>query len=220
LKEEKQKSYSAKEKQRVQLEKVIDELTLFDDGTHIDVEVQRSAEGSHVRRSRFHSGVLDTRMLMRNEKFKHMRDSYVIFICEHDKFQKNLPMYHVERYVEETGEPVNDGSHIIYVNGMYRGDDEVGQLMRDFSCRASKDIRYKELADGVRHFKETEKGRGAMCDAFEKLANERAKEAANEKARDSARKMLENGKLALEEIAAITDLPIETIEDLAGLQTV
>lgn len=27
-----------------------------------------------------------------------------------------------------------DGSHILYVNGKYRGNDEIGKLMHDFSC--------------------------------------------------------------------------------------
>ena len=26
----------------------------------------------------------------------------------------------------------DDGSHIIYVNGNYKGNDEIGQLMKDF----------------------------------------------------------------------------------------
>ena len=33
------------------------------DGRHIDIEVQINAEGSHVRRARYHSSMMDARML-------------------------------------------------------------------------------------------------------------------------------------------------------------
>ena len=66
---------------------------------------------------------------MENQKFKELKDSYVIFIYKHDKFRKGLPLYHIDRYVRETNELFEDGSHIIYVNGNYKGDDEIGKLM-------------------------------------------------------------------------------------------
>lgn len=49
--------------------------------------------------------------------------------------------------------------------------------MHDFSCKKSKDMNYKELADGVKHFKE-EGGRKFMCEAVEKYAEKKAEEAA------------------------------------------
>lgn len=126
----------------------------------------------------------------------------------------------IERYVKETGELVNDGSHIIYVNGKYRGDDDIGALMEDFSCKESKNMKFKELANGVRHFKETQEGREIMCESFERLANERAVQAANEKAKDMAKKLIVKGQMSVEEIADLTELPIDEVVELAGLQTV
>jgi len=32
-----------------------------------------------------------------------------------------------------TCNPFDDGEHILYVNGQYRGDDEIGNLMHDFN---------------------------------------------------------------------------------------
>ena len=40
-----------------------------------------------------------------------------------------------------------DGSHIIYVNGKYRGNDEIGKLMYDFSCTNPDDMNYEALAN-------------------------------------------------------------------------
>jgi hypothetical protein len=91
-----------------------------------------------------------------------------------------MPMYHIERKIEETGESFNDGSHIIYVNGNYHGDDPVGKLVHDFRSRNSNDMFYSELSDSVKHFKETEGGRRVMCRAVEEYGDMRAAIAAAE----------------------------------------
>lgn len=41
----------------------------------------------HLRRARFHSSMLDSRMLNEGQEFKELKDSYVIFIYKHDKFR-------------------------------------------------------------------------------------------------------------------------------------
>lgn len=70
---------------------------------------------------------------------------------------KGLPLYHVERIIQETKERFEDGSHIIYVNGSYKNDDDpVGKLMHDFRCTSSIDMFYDELKNTVKYFKETE----------------------------------------------------------------
>ena len=139
-------------------------------GNEFDVEVQRDRKGSNNRRARFHTAMVDVRMLKEGQEFKDIKDSYVIFICQHDKFNAGKPVYHIDKLVRETGKRYLDGSNVIFVNGKYKGDDKVGRLMHDFNCRTSKDMYYKPLADGVRHFKETEKGRENMCDAVKEYA--------------------------------------------------
>ena len=64
----------------------LDIHAVLGDGTEFDVEVQRSEKGSHIRRARFNGSMMDSRMLKKNQKFKELRDAYVIFICQHDKF--------------------------------------------------------------------------------------------------------------------------------------
>ena len=64
--------------------------------------------------------MVDTRMLKEKEKFKEIKDSYVIFITQNDVMKGDLPLYHVERVVKEQNRDFGDGSHIIYVNGAYK----------------------------------------------------------------------------------------------------
>lgn len=54
------------------------------DGEEIDIEVQGNSAGSNIRRARYHSSMVDTRMLGEGQTFKQLKDSYVIFIYRHD----------------------------------------------------------------------------------------------------------------------------------------
>ena len=128
-----------------------------------DIEVQRASEGADVHRARFHSSMIDTKMLKAGQEFKEIHDSYVIFITANDVIGAGRSLYHVNRTIEETGAYFNDGSHIIYVNGSYKDDnDPIGKLMHDFRCLSSVDMFYPILAKQVKYFKETEGGQEIM----------------------------------------------------------
>ena len=109
-------------------------------------------------------------------------------------------------------------AHILYVNGKYRGDGEVGKLMHDFSCTDPDDMNYEILAKKARYFKQDEKGVATMCKLMEDMRNEAAHEAAHKAERESARKtakrFLKMGKLSHEEIADGTGLPLEEVKAL------
>ena len=185
------------------------------EGKVYDIEVQRASAGADVHRARFHSSMIDTKMLKAGQEFKEIHDSYVIFITASDVMGAGCPLYHVRRMIEETGTYFGDGSHILYVNGSYKDDDDpVGKLMHDFRCSSSADMFYPVLAKQVKYFKETEGGQEIMCQAFEDLAEKRV----TEEKKASAYRMIKKGKLTIEEIAEYTDLPLEEVRELAGLQ--
>ena len=152
----------------------LDVDAMDENGEEIDIEVQGNSEGAHVRRARYPSSMVDSRMLKEGQAFRELKDSYVIFIYKHDKFRKGLHLYYVERYVGETNEQFRDGSHIIYVNGNYKGNDEIGQLMQDFREKNPECMHYTELAESVKHFKEKEGGREEMSEIVERYGDERA----------------------------------------------
>ena len=127
--------------------------------------------------------------------------------------RKNQAIYHIQRYVEtnEGKELFGDGSHIIYVNGKYRGNDEVGKLMHDFSCTNPDDMNYEALAKRARYFKQDEKGVAAMCKIMEDMRNEKAKEVRI----DNALRMIQDGELSLEKIALYSGLSVDEVKELA-----
>jgi hypothetical protein len=177
----------------------LDIVAVDDKGVQFDVEVQRNTKGSHIKRARYHQSMMDSRLLKKKQEFKSINDTYVIFICQHDKFKANEPIYHVDKTIRETGEAFDDGAHIIYVNGRYRGQDDFGRLAHDFNCKKADSIYFKPLADGVRHFKETEEGRDVMCESFTKLADKVADERAEQTTINNIKLMMKNMKCSLEE---------------------
>ncbi|WP_022755758.1 PD-(D/E)XK nuclease family transposase [Butyrivibrio fibrisolvens] len=177
----------------------LDIVAVDNKGVQFDVEVQRNTKGSHIKRARYHQSMMDSRLLKKKQEFKSINDTYVIFICQHDKFKANEPIYHVDKIIRETGEAFDDGAHIIYVNGKYRGQDDFGRLAHDFNCKKADSIYFKPLADGVRHFKETEEGRDVMCESFTKLADKVADERAEQTTINNIKLMMKNMKCSLEE---------------------
>ena len=84
-------------------------------GKRFDLEIQRQEKGADPHRARYHSSVLDVENLNAGQEFKELPETYVIFITEHDVLGKNKPLYHIGRYIFDTNEMFDDGSHILYV---------------------------------------------------------------------------------------------------------
>ena len=139
-------------------------------GNYFDCEVQRSDAGAVPKRARFHSAMMDSRMLDEGVEFNKIKDSYVIFITENDYYHEDRALYQIERK-RENGESFGDGNHIIYVNGKYDGDDDLGRMLADFRRKETRGFNYPELENGVRHFKEDKEGRNIMCEAVEKYGS-------------------------------------------------
>ena len=184
-----------------------------------DVEIQRSGIGAGAKRARHNSSLLDAHILKPGDDTKDIPDSYVIFITENDVMKGNQPIYPVERYVtiKENKVLFGDGSHIIYVNGKYRGNDEIGKLMHDFSCTNPEDMNYEALAKQARYFKQDKKGVAIMCKIMEDMRNEAAREAALDNAKETAKRMIKKGKMPLEEIADY--IPSLSLDELKQLET-
>lgn len=186
------------------------------DGTkkEFDVEIQRSDAGAGAKRARHNSSLLDAHILKSGDDTEDIPDSYVIFITENDVMKGKQPIYSVERYVTigENRVLFNDGSHIIYINGKYRGNDEIGKLMHDFSCTNPDDMNYEALAKKARYYKQDEKGVATMCKIMEDMRNE----AALDNSKETAKRMIKKGKMSLEEIAEY--VPALSLEELKQLE--
>ncbi len=93
-------------------------MTTFEKGKEVDVCTavkKKERNTTSETYERLHQAVLE-----RIRSLRPIDDDFM-----RDMFQNNM---------FTTGDLFNDGEHILYVDGEYRGDDEIGDLMHDFNC--------------------------------------------------------------------------------------
>ena len=112
---------------------------------------------------------MDVENLDAGRDFEELPDTYVVLITEKDFYGLGESVYLIERVNLSTGKPFGDGEHIIYVNGEYRGESEIGKLMHDFNCTDAGDMNFALLADRTRYLKESPKGVSEMCKVIEDM---------------------------------------------------
>lgn len=179
-----------------------------------DLEIQRADKGAEPYRARYHSSVLDIENLHSGQEFKELPDTYTIFITEEDFFGMGKPVYPIERINLAAGTFFEDGEHILYVNGKYEGESDIGRLMHDFNCTRADDMNYELMAERTRYLKENPKGVSEMCKVMEDMRNETRNETLKESAINTARRMLADGILALEKIAEYAGLSVDEVKKL------
>ncbi len=86
--------------------------------------------------------------------------------------------------------------------------------MHDFNCTQADDMNFELMADRTRYLKENPKGVSEMCRIMEDMRNESLKEGIKEGMKEAALRMLAAGKYALEEIANISGLSLEEVNQL------
>ena len=184
------------------------------DGKKYDLEIQKAGDGADPHRARYHSSVLDVENLHSGQEFKELPDTYTIFITEKDFYGMGQPVYPIERMNLATGKPFADGEHILYVNGEYRGDSELGKLMHDFNCTSADDMELELMAESMRYLKEDPKGVSMMCKIMEDMRNETRNETLKESAVNTARRMIIDGILTLEKISEYAGLSLDEVKKL------
>lgn len=143
-------------------------------GKVYDIEVQCADAGAIPQRARFHSALIDSKLLKEGQQFKEIKDSYVIFITQNDIIGGNLPLYHIERTIQEYGRKFEDGSHIIYVNGAYKNNNSaIGRMIHDFGCVRASDMYCDVLRKQVEYYKETKGGLNIMSSVMEEFGEKK-----------------------------------------------
>ena len=167
--------------------------------------------------------MIDSHTLQKQEDTETLPNLYIIFILEHDIFDKGEAMYRVIKHLDVQDSDgkylkYEDGCNIMYVNGDYRGDNPLGKLMHDFSTPNADEMYYNELAEKVRFHKQDSKGVQMASQIVEEYGDERAEiafqQGTRQKAVEAAINLLKMNILTTEQIAQAQGLPIEKVLEL------
>ena len=186
--------------------------------TEYNIEIQRADAGAGARRIRYHQAMLDSHTLQKGGSYKDLPNLYIIFILEHDIFEKGLPVYRVNKILniqDKDGNnlPFDDDCNIMYVNGEYKGDDPLGRLMHDFSTANADEMYYEELATRMRFFKQDERGVDMVSRIVEEYGNLRAAEALKQQTINTVKNFFANG-VTIEIIAKSLHMTFEQVQEI------
>lgn len=151
-------------------------------------------------------------------------DTYIIFITKNDTLGCDLPIYHINRTIEENCQRCHDQLHIIYVNSSFQDNTALGRLMHDLHCTDPYDMYNEILAQRVIELKETQKGVDIMCDKLNELIVEERNEgiligeAQGEKrgilhTQKETAKNLQHMGMALEQISLALNVSVQMIQE-------
>lgn len=190
---------------------ILDLLCEDEDGSRINVEMQKTDDDDHVKRVRFNSSNIDTTFTEKGLDYKDFPDIYVIFISKFDMFQEGKTIYHLETIIKETGTSVNDGIHRIFVNCAVNDGSDIAELMQYFKNSTGKNSIFPKLSDRVYYFKESKEGADAMTQVVEEYANKKVLE----RDKETAKSFLQNGASVELVKKSIPSLSVEFIEKLS-----
>lgn len=156
---------------------------------------------------------MKTNVTEKGTEWKEIPEICIIFITENDVIGEGLPIYHIERRIEENGKKFEDGTHIIYVNGRNEEETRLGRLMRDLKSKDPREMYYKELREEVRYYKEEKEGIEKMCKIFDEV-REMGKEQGKKEGIEinrivSIQSLMKNLNLSIEEAMKALNIPIE-----------
>ena len=68
-----------------------------DDNTVFNLEMQTTTYKELPKRSRYYQGIIDLNMIAKGESYDILKESYVIFICTFDFFEKGRSVYEFDK---------------------------------------------------------------------------------------------------------------------------
>ena len=175
------------------------------------MEVQKSDDDDHVKRTRFNISNIDTTFTEKGLDYKELPDIYVVFLSKFDVFGEGRTVYHLGMAIQETGTSVNDGVYRIFSNCAVDDGSDIAGLMQYFKNTKGKNSKFPKLSNRVKHLKKSQKGAASMSDIVEEYFRKRMAEHDKE----TAKTFLQNGASIELVRKSIPTLSLEFIEELS-----
>lgn len=196
---------------------ILDLICQDRDGSFMNVEVQKSDDDDHVKRTRFNIANIDTAFTEKGIDYRELPDIYVVFLSRFDVFGEGRTIYHLGMSIQETGTRVNDGVYRIFANSAVDDGSEIGELLQYFKHTEGENEKFPRLSKRVKYFKSQE-GMEHMSQTVEEYFQKRmAQEIAVQMAeynKELAKSFLQNGASVELVKRSIPELSMDVIEKL------
>lgn len=190
----------------------LDVIATDSNGVIYNIEIQNDNRGAGSKRTRYHSAAIDVQLLDVEDECDKLPETYVIFFCKHDIVGNGEAVTCFDRMDTKNHIPLNDGTHIIYVNGERSGKDtDIEKLIHDFSCKNAEDMYFENISDKVSKCKGKE---GA--ESMDKVIKDIREEEREQNALKFALKMLKSGQVGIDFISNMSGLSEDDVKELAA----
>lgn len=193
-----------------------------DEETVYDIEMQTVKRKGLPKRSRYYQGMIDLNVTSRKMKYHELPESYIIFICTFDEFNRGRHVYTFEnRCIEDPTLGLDDGSHKIFLCAKGTEDDCSEKMKEFLDYVAGKGVcgeLSRKLEEEVQHSKSQEKWRldyMTLEEKYEEKYEEGMEKGKAEEKADIAKNLIRLGKLSFKEIAGCSGMTVSEIEALA-----
>ena len=185
-----------------------------------DIEMQSTDTLELPERARYYQGAMDIDSLKAGDEYKDLKNSYVIFICIPDIFNKGLPVYTFENLCrQDTSVPLGDRA-LKYFFISTNCDKLLNEEQKAFMRLVSGNESSNAFTDRVAHLTEDAKRNSEYRRQYMEWERQKAyefrrgKEEGKEEAKlEAARNLFTNG-VSIELISKSLGMTIEQIKEL------
>ena len=189
--------------------------------TVYNIEMQTADKGDLPQRTRYYQGMIDLNILEKGNNYKDLKRSFVIFVCTFDLFGEGRHIYTFEnRCIQNTELALGDDTTKIILNTKGTMDDvtpEMKRLLDFIDGKEPEDDYTRELVEAVQAVRKNEKWRLDYM-TLQMHYQEKFEEGIEHEKEKTVSRLIELGKFSLEEIATITELPVERVKEIANMQ--
>ena len=191
-----------------------------------DIELQNACDEDLPLRTRFYQSMLDTDNLLKGQDYSELPSSFIIFICNFDPFNLNLPIYSFKNRCEENPEILlNDKTIKKFYNATaYKQEKDVAIsafLEYIFNQKTVDDFTSK-IDSFIQNIKQQEVNKKEFQnmnlhdrDNFRRGKKEGIIEGAHEKAIETAKNLL-TMNISIENIAKATGLSVDIVKTISN----
>ena len=150
----------------------VDALCRLSDQSICNIEVQRSVQEDHLRRSRYHEACITANVTQPGTLFKDVPNVRIVYLSEKDIFKQGKCVYCRDNKLQEIELVADNGVQEIYVNAEVDDGSDISELMKCFLQTEVNHPKFPKLSKRVQYLKYDEEGVKRMCEIDEKIREE------------------------------------------------
>ena len=181
-----------------------------------NIEMQTTNQKGLAKRSRYYQGMIDLNTIEKGENYKKLKESYIIFICTFDPFDKGMAQYSFTNCcLEDSSLTLDDGTMKIFFNTKAydkANDAEIQAFLRYINGEYSENPFVKSLDDRVKQVKENREWRAEYMSLL--LRMQEIREEGIEQGIEQGEKMK---AIAVAKNMIAADMKVDFISNMTGL---